>query len=82
MPTDDPHRTLDVVELLTASGRGPAGTVGTVVEAHHERVLVEIAAGQGHGLDFIGVEPAPPAFVVCGCVLSSSERDCFRAREQ
>jgi chemotaxis protein histidine kinase CheA len=55
MPSDDPHPTLDVVELLTESGRWPAGTVGTVVETDGERVLVEIADDRGHGLDFISL---------------------------
>jgi len=55
MATDDLHPTLDVVELLTESGRWPAGTVGTVVEADGERVLVEIADDRGHGLDFISL---------------------------
>ncbi len=50
---DDLHPTPDVVELLTASGRWPAGTVGMVVEADGERVLLEIADDRGHGLDFI-----------------------------
>ncbi len=55
MPTDDPQPTLDVVELLTASGRWPAGRIGTVVQADGERVLVEIADDRGHGLDFISL---------------------------
>jgi len=46
---------LDVVELLAASGRWPAGTVGTVVESDHERVLVEIGDDRGHALDFISL---------------------------
>jgi hypothetical protein len=49
------HATLDVVELLADSGRWPAGTVGTVVEADDEKALVEISDDRGHGLDFISV---------------------------
>jgi len=36
------HAVLDVVEFLTAFGRWPAGTTGTVVEADDQRALVEI----------------------------------------
>jgi len=50
-----PHAVLDVVELAVDSGRWPAGTVGTVVEADPERALVEISDDHGHGLDFIAV---------------------------
>lgn len=50
-----PHAVLDVVELVVDSGRWPAGTVGTVVEADPERALVEISDDRGHGLDFIAV---------------------------
>jgi hypothetical protein len=49
------HAVLDVVELVTDSGRWPAGTIGTVVEADAERALVEISDDRGHGLDFIAV---------------------------
>ncbi len=49
------HAVLDVVELLTDSGRWPAGTVGTVVEADDARAMVEISDDRGHGLDFISV---------------------------
>ena len=38
---------------IADSGRWPAGTVGTVVEADHEKALVEISDDRGHGLDFI-----------------------------
>ena len=41
------HAVLDVVEFLTASGRWPAGTTGTVVEAHDQRALVEITDDRG-----------------------------------
>lgn len=50
-----PHAVLDVVELLADSGRWPAGTIGTVVEADAERALVEVSDDRGHGLDFISV---------------------------
>ncbi len=49
------HAILDVVELLVDSGRWPAGTVGTVVEADAEQALVEISDDRGHALDFISV---------------------------
>jgi hypothetical protein len=49
------HGVLDVVELLTDSGRWPAGTVGTVVEADDRAALVEISDERGHGLDFVSV---------------------------
>lgn len=49
------HKLLDVVELLTDSGRWPAGTVGTAVEVDDDRVLVEISDDRGHGLDFIAL---------------------------
>jgi hypothetical protein len=49
------HAVLDVVELVAHSGRWPAGTIGTVVEADDERALVEISDDRGHALDFIAV---------------------------
>lgn len=49
------HAVLDVVELLADSGRWPAGTVGTVVEADAQKALVEISDARGHGLDFIAL---------------------------
>ena len=49
------HAVLDVVELVADSGRWPAGTVGTVVEAERDKALVEISDDRGHGLDFIAV---------------------------
>lgn len=52
---DTRHQVLDVVELRTDSGRWPAGTVGTVVEADDNRVLVEISDDRGHALDFIAL---------------------------
>jgi hypothetical protein len=50
-----PHQLLDIVELKVDSGRWPAGTVGTVVEADPKKALVEISDDRGHGLDFISV---------------------------
>jgi hypothetical protein len=49
------HAVFDVVELVVDSGRWPAGTIGTVVEADDERALVEISDDRGHALDFIAV---------------------------
>ena len=49
------HAVLAVVELLADSGRWPAGTTGTVVEADDERALIEISDDRGHTLDFIAV---------------------------
>jgi hypothetical protein len=52
----EPRRAvLDVVELLADSGRWPAGTVGTVVEADDAQALVEVSDDRGHALDFIAV---------------------------
>jgi hypothetical protein len=45
--------TLDVVELVVDSGRWGAGTMGTVLEASKDSLLVEIDDEQGHSLDFI-----------------------------
>ncbi len=58
------HAVLDVVELLADSGRWPAGTIGTVVEADNEQALVEISDDRGHALDFVtlpqdALAPAP-----------------------
>ena len=49
------HEVLDVVEFLTESGRWPAGTIGTAVEADDQRVLVEIADERGHAADFVSM---------------------------
>jgi chemotaxis protein histidine kinase CheA len=49
------HQILDVVELRVDSGRWPAGTIGTVVEADSDQALVEISDDRGHGLDFISL---------------------------
>ncbi len=47
------HSVLDLVELLTGSGRWPCGSVGTVVEADDRVALVELADDRGHALDFV-----------------------------
>jgi hypothetical protein len=49
------HAILDVVELLVDSGRWPAGTLGTVVEADDHLALVEISDDRGHALDFVSL---------------------------
>ena len=49
------HQVLDVVELAVESGRWPAGTVGTVVEADDHQALVEISDDRGHALDFVAL---------------------------
>jgi hypothetical protein len=49
------HQILDVVELKVDSGRWPAGTIGTVVEADADHALVEISDDRGHGLDFVSL---------------------------
>ena len=46
---------LDVVELRVASGRWPAGTVGAVVEAFPDGVLIEITDDEGRTLDMISL---------------------------
>jgi hypothetical protein len=53
--TTAPHHLLDIVELRVESGRWPAGTVGTVVEADEHQALVEISDERGHALDFIAI---------------------------
>ena len=55
---DDPTHELDVVELIAASGRWPAGTVGTVVERRDDLLLVEIDDERGHSLDFVELPAA------------------------
>jgi hypothetical protein len=49
------HDVFDVVEMLTDSGRWPAGTVGTVVEADDAVVLVEVDDDRGHAMDFVSL---------------------------
>ena len=49
------HHALDVVELIADSGRWPAGTVGTVLEADDQSALVEISDDQGHALDVVSL---------------------------
>lgn len=49
------HTELEVVELLTQSGRWPAGTVGTLIEASATSALIEIADNRGHAIDFVSL---------------------------
>lgn len=44
---------LDVIELKVASGRWPAGTVGTVVELLDSAALIEVSDERGHAVDFL-----------------------------
>ena len=53
--TEPRHAVLEVVEFLATSGRWPAGTTGTVVEADHQRALVEITDDRGHASDFVSL---------------------------
>ncbi len=53
--TEPRHAPLEVVEFLTASGRWPACTTGTVVEADNQRALVEITDDRGHASDFVSL---------------------------
>lgn len=50
-----PHSILEVVELRTDSGRWPAGTIGTIVEADEAVALVEVVDERGHALDFVSL---------------------------
>lgn len=49
------HAVLEVVKFLTASGRWPTGTTGTVVEADDHDALVEISDDRGHASDFVSL---------------------------
>jgi hypothetical protein len=49
------HTALEVVQLLTQSGRWPAGTVGTVLEASDTAALIEITDNRGHAIDFVSL---------------------------
>jgi hypothetical protein len=49
------HTELEVVELLTQSGRWPAGTVGAVIEVSTTSALIEIADDRGHAIDFVSL---------------------------
>ena len=53
----------DVVELLDAAGKWPAGTVGTVLDERGESKLVEIADRRGMTLDYVVVPAARLALV-------------------
>ena len=44
---------LDTVELGAASGRWPAGTVGTVLELFDSAALIEVSDERGHAVDFL-----------------------------
>jgi hypothetical protein len=48
-------RLLDVVELQVASGRWPAGTEATVIEARGSVAVIEIADERGHTLDIVAL---------------------------
>ena len=49
------HAVLEIVGFLAASGRWPAGTTGTVVEAGDQHALVEIIDDRGHASDFLSL---------------------------
>jgi hypothetical protein len=49
------HPELEVVALLTQSGRWSAGTVGTVIEASETSALIEITDDRGHAIDFVSL---------------------------
>lgn len=53
--TEPLHAVLEVVKFLATSGRWPAGTTGTVVEADDQRALVEITDDRGHASDFVSL---------------------------
>jgi len=48
-------RELDVVELAVESGRWPAGTCATVLEAFSDGALVEVADDRGHTLEMLSL---------------------------
>lgn len=66
------HTELEVVELLTQSGRWPAGTVGTVIEASATLVLIEIADNRGHAIDFVSLPHDALASVEAGAARAAS----------
>jgi hypothetical protein len=66
------HTESDVVELLTESGRWPAGTVGTVIEASATSALVEIADDRGHAIDFVSLPHDALAPVQAGAARAAS----------
>ena len=53
--TEPRYTILEVIEFLTASGRWPAGTTGTIVEADDQRALVELTDDRGHASDFVSL---------------------------
>lgn len=52
---EDKRHAHDVVELAAASGRWPAGTVGTVIEMRDDVLLVEIDDERGHALEYFEI---------------------------
>jgi hypothetical protein len=58
------HHALDVVQPIADSGRWPAGSVGTVVEADDRSSLVEISDDRGHALDFVSLPHDALAYIV------------------
>ena len=66
------HNALEVVEFLTESGRWPAGTVGTVIEASASSALVEIADNRGHAIDFVSVPQDALASAEAGAARAAS----------
>ena len=66
------HTELEVVELLTESGRWPAGTVGTVIEASDTAALIEIADNRGHAIDFVSLPHDALASVEAGAARAAS----------
>ena len=65
MSRAEAFRLLDTVALRVTSGRWPAGTIGTVVEALDRGAVIEITDERGHTLELLslpygalaGVEP-------------------------
>lgn len=66
------HNELEVVEFLTESGRWPAGTVGTVVEASAASALIEIADNRGRAIDFVSLPHHALASVEAGTTRAAS----------
>lgn len=66
------HTELEVVELLSQSGRWPVGTVGTVIEASDTSALIEIADDRGHAIDFVSLPHDELASAEAGATRASS----------
>lgn len=64
------HAEFEVVELLTQSGRWPAGTVGTVIESSDTSALIEITDSRGRASDFVSLP---------NDALASADADATRA---